>query len=101
MVLNASEPEGFIPIPNTMVYKLAGTPEVDGSGATRFNLQVERTSVQQIDLNHANALARGLPAKTAVRVLHAKLPLAAAPVIELTPAWWPWLPLIPFRISFQ
>jgi hypothetical protein len=27
------------------------------------------------------------------------LPLAAAPVVELTPSWWPWMPIVPFRIS--
>jgi len=74
---------------------------LEGSGGSRFNLQVERTSVHQIDLNQANALARGLPPKIAARTLKAKLPLSNTPVIDLNPSWWPWLPLIPFRISVQ
>jgi hypothetical protein len=99
--LNASEPEGYLPVPSTLAYELVDTPVLDGSGGSRFNLQVERTSVHQIDLNQANALARGLPLKIAARTLKAKLPLSNTPVIDLNPSWWPWLPLIPFRISVQ
>lgn len=99
--LNASEPEGFIPVPGTLRYKLVGTPVLDGSGVSRFNLEVGRTSTQKIDQNQANALGRGLTPRAAARVLQAKLPLANAPEIDLNPAWWPWLPLIPFRITVQ
>jgi Baseplate J-like protein len=99
--LDASEPEDFIPVTHTLAYKLVGTPTVDDSGASHFTLQVERTSVHQIDMNQANALARGLALKTASRVLMANLPLTKAPEIDLSPSWWPWLPLIPFRITVQ
>jgi hypothetical protein len=78
-----------------------GNPVPDDSGASRFSLEVERTSVQQIDLNQANALARGLSTKAASQILRTRLPLAKAPEIDLNPSWWPWLPLIPFRITVQ
>jgi hypothetical protein len=99
--LNTSEPEGFIPIPDTLTFNVVGTPVLDESGVTHFDLQVERTSQHQIDLNEANALARGLSPKSAARILQTKLPLATAPKIELNPSWWPWLPLIPFGITVQ
>jgi len=99
--LDASGPQGFAPMPGTLTYKLVGNPVPDGSGASRFSLQVERMSVHQIDLNQANALARGLSTKAASQILRAKLPLAKAPEIDLNPSWWPWLPLIPFRITVQ
>ena len=99
--LDASEPQGFIPVPGTLTYKLIGNPVPDDSGASRFSLEVERTSVHQIDLNQANALARGLSTKAASRILRTRLPLAKAPEINLNPSWWPWLPLIPFRITVQ
>jgi hypothetical protein len=99
--LNASEPEGFIPVPDTLTFKPVGTPVLDESGASHFDLQIERKSEHQIDLIHANALARGLPPKRAARILQTMLPLASAPEIELSPSWWPWLPLIPFGITVQ
>ncbi len=99
--LNASEPEGFIPVPDTLTFKLVGTPVADASGASHFDLQVERMSKHEIDLLQANALARGLSPRAAARVLSTKLPLASTPKIELSPSWWPWLPLIPFGTTVQ
>jgi len=99
--LDSSEPQGFVPVPDTITYKLVGNPVPDDSGASRFSLEVERTSVQQIDLNQANVLARGLSTKAAAQILRTRLPLAKAPEIDLNPSWWPWLPLIPFRITVQ
>jgi hypothetical protein len=101
ITLNASEPEGFIPIPGTLTFKMVGTPVVDESGTSHFDLRVERTSKYQIDLLQANALARGLSPKAAARVLQTRLPLASPPKIILSPSWWPWLPLIPFGITVQ
>ena len=31
--------------------------------------------------------------------LKENLPLAAAPEVQFTPSWWPWMPIVPFRIS--
>jgi hypothetical protein len=97
--LNASEPEGFVPLPNTLTFNIAGTPVLDEAGAAHFNLQVERTSEYQIDPQQTAALSRGLTPKSAASVLKSKLPLAKAPEIVLFPPWWPWLPLNPFGIT--
>jgi hypothetical protein len=99
--LDTSEPEGFIPLPDTLTFKPLGKPMLDGTGASHFDLQVERESQHQINLLQANALARGLSPKGAARALSARLPLAKDPVIKLFPSWWPWLPLIPFGIAVQ
>ena len=101
VTLNASEPEGFVPIPETLTFNIAGIPEPDGSGASHFDLQVERKSEYQIDPLQANALSRGLSPKAAAKALRTKLPLAKAPEIVLFPSWWPWLPLNPFGITVQ
>jgi hypothetical protein len=99
--LNTSEPEGFMPIPDTLTYRMVSSPVQDESGVIHFDLQAERTAQHQIDLIQANALARGLSPKAASRILLTKLPIASAPEIALTPPWWPWLPLIPFGITVQ
>jgi hypothetical protein len=33
--------------------------------------------------------------------LEENLPLTDAPEIQLTPSWWPWMPIVPFRISVE
>jgi hypothetical protein len=42
-------------------------------------------------------MVRGLSLSDAEKVLLSDLPLAADPEIQLSPSWWPWMPLIPFR----
>jgi hypothetical protein len=97
--LNAGIPQGFVAVPNTMVFH-AGTAQNSGnSGASQFDLEVERKLVRQIDLLQAKSLARGVTPQAAAQALQASLPLAGPPVIDLQPAWWPSLPLIPFRIT--
>ena len=97
--LNASLPEGFGPVPGTLAFHAVQTPIVDESGASQFNLQIERKLVREIDPARVNALVRGLPPEAAAQVLGSDLPLVSAPQIDLSPSWWPWLPLIPFRIE--
>ena len=100
-VLNASMPAGFDSKPNTLQFNSNNNFAVDQSGSTQFNLQVQRVLVQQIQSSQVIFLARGLSPMNAKQVLLSKLPLAAPPEIDLSPSWWPWMPLIPFRIEVQ
>lgn len=97
--LNAAKPEGFTPVADTMSFKVIGTPTADTAGAVHFNLQLARRLSQQIDLARASALVRGHSPQQAEKGLQAALPLAGPSQIVLRPAWWPWLPLVPFRVS--
>ena len=95
--LNGSKPQGFSPIPNSLTYRVAGPPTIDAAGVASFELQLSRKIAADLDLSRASALVRGRPGTMAVSVLRADLPLAKPPVVKMTPAWWPWMPLIPFR----
>ncbi|HEX8992793.1 MAG TPA: baseplate J/gp47 family protein [Anaerolineales bacterium] len=95
--LNGSKPQGFSPIPNSMTYRIVGPPTVDPTGAALFQLQLGRKIAADIDLSQASALVRGRPEPMAAALLRADLPLAKPPVVRMTPSWWPWMPLIPFR----
>jgi hypothetical protein len=97
--LNASKPQGFAPAAESMAYHVVGSPVLDDGGTSHFDLQIERKLAHELDLPHANALVRGLSPQAAVKSLQSALPLASRPEIKLSPSWWPWLPLIPFRIS--
>ncbi len=98
--LNASIPPGFVVAADTLSFNLTNLPVLDGSGDSHFELQVQRTLHHELDLLGANALVRGLSPRVAAQVLRSRLPLANSPSIAMSPPWWPWLPLIPFRISF-
>ena len=71
----------------------------EAGGVIHFGLQLEQKLAHEIDLAHANALVRGLSPRAAGEVLKSQFKLARAPEIQMSPSWWPWLPLIPFRIT--
>ena len=97
--LNSSMPEGFQSVPDTLQIKLAQPPQVDQSSKSHLKLEVRRDLARKVDPLKANLLVRGVTPTTAVERLATALPLAHPPEIALSPEWWPWLPLIPFRIT--
>ncbi|HEY9152682.1 MAG TPA: baseplate J/gp47 family protein [Anaerolineales bacterium] len=100
-VLDASIPEGFVSKPDSLQYSSTNVFSVDQSGSTHFNLQAQRVLIRQVQSSQAVLLILGRSPVTAKQVLQSKLPLAASPEIQMSPSWWPWMPLIPFRIEVQ
>jgi hypothetical protein len=41
----------------------------------------------------------GLGSNEAQTLLDRYLPLQSDPQIALSPSWWPWVPIVPFRIE--
>jgi hypothetical protein len=78
---------------------VGGVRQSDQPGVSQFDLAVQRKLMTDVDIQQAAALVRGTSPAAAARVLQLRLPLEGPPRIELSPAWWPWLPLIPFRIN--
>ena len=99
--LNSSLPAGFRPVPDTLKIDVAQAPRLDENGKSPLILEIHQGMVRQVDLSHANALSRGLSPAAAADRLQAALPLAHRPEVRLDPEWWPWLPLIPFRIAIS
>jgi hypothetical protein len=44
-------------------------------------------------------MIQGVGSRRAQALLKQNLPLESPPEIQLSPAWWPWVPIVPFRIS--
>jgi hypothetical protein len=44
-------------------------------------------------------MIQGIRSQRAQSLLEKSLPLDDAPEIKLSPSWWPWVPIVPFRIS--
>jgi hypothetical protein len=100
-VLDASMPAGFVPKPDTLQFASTNTFTADQSGSTHFDLRAERVLVQEIRHPQVVFLVRGLSPTNAKQILQSNLPLASPPDIQVSPAWWPWMPLIPFRIDVK
>jgi len=99
--LNASVPDGFVASPSTLIFHPLAGATFDQSGMSHFDLQVEQVLMRRVEPMQVILLSRGLSPNVATQTLLAKLPLAGAPQIDLSPSWWPWMPLIPFRIDVK
>ena len=98
--LNASAENGF-EATTSPVYKVITDPTTDNSGVTHFELEVTRTLLRQVDEMQVFSIVRGHKPELIKDELVSKLSLRQPPGISITPAWWPWLPLIPFNISVE
>ena len=100
-LLDAAMPAGFVSKPDTLQFNSTNVFTADQAGSTHFNVLAQRVLIHDIQSPQVIFLVRGLSPANAKQVLLSKLPLAEPPEIQTSPSWWPWLPLIPFRITVQ
>jgi hypothetical protein len=97
--LDAALPAGYHPVQSSLQFRVEGEPSTDANGLSQLRLQVTRTEARNVDRLRSISLVRGHSPERAVGLLASSIPLASPPQIELHPGWWPWLPLIPSRIT--
>jgi hypothetical protein len=98
--LSASIPPDFSAFGDPIFTPLTA-PVTDSFGLTHFDLKVEQDLLRSLDPAHVFNLVRGHDPQDARAELLADLTLRKDPQIVLTPAWWPWLPLIPFNVTVE
>ena len=99
LALDLQVPVDYIPRQGTLRLQLSVGSGAGEGGRGQLNLGAARTIMRKIDSSTVNGIARGRTLQQAVSQLQTALPLAAPPEIRMTPSWWPWLPLIPFRLD--
>jgi len=99
LALNASLPSGFISIPNVVNVEPVTNPRLLEDGSVRWTIRAERTIYQQVNVSQVTRLIQGLGSSDAQSKLDETLPLTSEPTISLSPSWWPWVPIVPFRIE--
>jgi hypothetical protein len=100
LALNASLPAGFQAVFDESIGVAPVTdPLLNADGNTRWTIRAERTIVQQLNPARVAQLIQGIGATRAQTLLARNLPLDEPPEIRLSPSWWPWIPMAPFRIS--
>ena len=99
MSLDANLPEGFAPTSDGLAMLPASIPLTEADGITRWEVQVQRLLRAQLDPLTALQLSLGRKPAQAILQLKNTLPLAGSPVIQVNPNWWPWLPIVPLRIT--
>jgi hypothetical protein len=99
LALNANLPAGYSPISNAVISPTQGPPLTDTDGNTSWKVTAQRSLRARIDPMKTVQSIQGRSLAAAGRGLVGSLRLAAAPSIKVMPGWWPWLPVIPFRIA--
>ena len=101
LALNASLPPGFRAAAGSdaITVKLVAAPSSSDDGSTRWTIRAERHIVQQINPAQVTQMIQGVGLSHAQTLLKKNLPLEGSPEIKLSSSWWPWVPIVPFRIS--
>jgi len=99
--LMASVPPDFMSMPSSLKYSVQSTPVIGDDKNISFQLKAEQTLLRNADESQALEYISGRSKENAIANLQAGFILRQPPQIELSPAWWPWMPLIPFRISIE
>ena len=101
LALNASIPEGFSAASESeeLTLKPVTKPILNDDGFTRWTIRAERRIVRQMSTPQVTQMIQGISARRAQTLLEESLSLEDPPAIELSPSWWPWVPIVPFRIS--
>ncbi|MCA1899873.1 MAG: baseplate J/gp47 family protein [Chloroflexi bacterium] len=98
LALDASLEDGF-EAAGAPAYQATTAPFSGADGVVRFEIEASRPLLRRIDKMAVFALVRGLNPRQARAALTSTLSLRQSPKIEMTPSWYPWLPLIPFNLS--
>ena len=99
LALNASLPSGFLAASDALTVESATDPELLEDGSIHWSIRAERDIVQQVNNSLVTQLILGLGSSDAQSKLDDALPLTSEPRISLSPSWWPWVPIVPFRIE--
>jgi hypothetical protein len=99
LALNASLPSGFIAVADASSIEHVTDPRLFEDGSIRWTIRAERKIYQQVSAAQVTQLIQGLGSSAAQSKLEDALPFSSEPEISLTPSWWPWVPIVPFRIE--
>jgi hypothetical protein len=99
LALNASIPSGQRAASDEVTFEPVTEPSLLDDGSLHWTMRVEREIVQQVDNAQVSQLIQGLGSAAAQTRLDQNLPLLSKPKVSLSPSWWPWVPIVPFRIE--
>ena len=97
--LFASLPPGFTPIPNSIQFAPVSDFETNLLGITSWQMRVKQNLRPNISSARVAALTQGHSLEIASLILEEEFDLVSEPKITLSPSWWKWVPIAPFRIN--
>jgi hypothetical protein len=98
-VLDRQIPENFTPRPETLQITQLTQPVSPELGEATWKILAEWQLGAKLNETQAVSLVLGLSPQQASQQLLDQMPIEDSPKIQLTPSWWPRLPILPFRIK--
>ena len=98
-VLDANLPDHYRSLPATIRIHHLNSPELDEAGRAHWKIQFSQTLQTVIPPERVIRTVQGKPVARALKDMTTQLPLQSLPKIQVEPAWWPYLPVLPMRIS--
>jgi len=98
-VLERHVTEDFTPLPETLQIIQLTEPQFQGEANANWKVQASWQMGANMDAAKAIALTLGLTPEQATQQLMDQMLIEDNAEIYLTPAWWPRLPVLPFRIK--
>jgi len=99
LALNASLPSDFHAASDALTLKSITKPSTLADDSTQWTIRAERQITQQVDTAQVTQMILGLDSDAAQTILDDNLPLTSSPKITLSPSWWKWVPIVPFRVE--
>ena len=98
-VLDRQIPENFTPRPETLQITQLTQPVNTELGKATWKILAEWMLGATVNESQAVSLVLGLPPEEASQKIREQMPIEGSPRIQMTPDWWPRLPILPFRIK--
>jgi hypothetical protein len=98
-LLDASLPDHYAALPDTLQILSLDEPVLDENNAVHWTLGAQRDNQAIISPEETVQLAKGLPIADARRRLSDYLPISKTPQINPAPSWWPYTPFLSPRID--
>lgn len=98
-LLDANAPQSYQAVPDSLVVKRTSIPQIDDDGNILIQILAQRQMQAIIPQSQAVNLTLGQTIDSAVRRLQSNLPLSGSPFIQISPEWWPRMPVLPFRVA--
>jgi hypothetical protein len=97
--LDANLPDMYLALPDTIVIRNITSPILKGDGTAKWRIQATQRLRARIPESDAVSLSLGMAPLLAMEKLASELPVSSQPSIQLTPSWWPRLPILPFQYT--
>jgi len=98
--LKAGLPSGYFSVPGDSIqFDILNKPTTNTNGKTILSLQANQNIKRNLSDFYISGLLQGKTLQDSYKILEEEYGSEIKPVVEITPSWWPWLPIVTLRIA--